>query len=572
VIDRLLALLAHQDPRVACGVAIRFQSALQRPIGLFNLAIPEEVQKAWRSEFRGTLTELNRVLDRTPLAPIVLYTLAQAVVWLAQHETGEVADLANRVVERLKKDSRGRVISTLISPYQHVFRPMEESPSLDGLKQTAQEVLHLRSGSDELFTFLASCLEDIQNSPHKAHGASDLLWALFEANPSLAQVYLSGFPTSIPPKLWPFAHLALASLLYTESPSALKAVRAGLAKPEGPLGLPVIAKAYTSGPFGPLAERLREPVLRVIVRAESEEVFRLGYPVAHKMAQQDPELAREILADTKFDAHPDRVDDYLMGLCNSPIGPASRLSIDQIRKVLNGLLPLQDLHSHWVQDFLGQSLRRDPELTMAFIRQRLEQSIDRGWQYTPVPYGPFLQTSLSLLNLPGGISLLEDFLQWSQTLRAQEKPRAHLPHVIQALSVARGEILVDVLSKLVDRGSPDALDLASMILGSVEGNLIFENPDLVSRLMSTAMQFGSDLQNKIFHSLVRSAVSGVRQGSLGQPFPRDLDLQRRAEDSIGALSADDPGVPVYQAILEHALAAISRAEKEGELMREEDGA
>jgi len=111
-----------------------------------------------------------------------------------------------------------------------------------------------------------------------------------------------------------------------------------------------------------------------------------------------------------------------------------------------------------------------------------------------------------------------------------------------------------------------------MILGSVEGNLIFENPDLVSRLMSTAMQFGSDLQNKIFHSLVRSAVSGVRQGSLGQPFPRDLDLQRRAEDSIGALSADDPGVPVYQAILEHALAAISRAEKEGELMREEDGA
>lgn len=516
VIDRLLSLLASQDPRVGCEVAGRFRSALQRPIGLFNSAIPEEVQNAWRLEFRRTLEELTRVLDQNPVSPIVLYSIATAVIWLAEHEAEEIADLAKNIVERLRCDWRGRVISALINPYQHVLRP-SQSPSMDGLKETARALLQLLPDPGEQFDFLASCLEEIRNSPHQARGGSDLLWALFEASPSLALAYLRAFPTSLPTQLRPFAHAALANLLQTDSIEALEAVQIGLAGGEGPFGLSILGLAFTFGPFGPVAEGFRGPVLRAIVIAETDEVFRFGHLVAHRMAQNDPGMARNILSEARIGAHPDWVADYLMGLCGTLIGPVAKLSTDQIQRILDGLLPLKQLEDYWVQDFLRQSLQQDPAVTLAFIRKRIEGSTDQGWDYRPLPYGPFLETTLSLLDQPDGLALLEEFFEWSQTLRGHEKFRAHLPHVIQAFCAAGEGAVVDALDKLVERGSAEALDLASMVLGSAENGLVFGHKDLVARLVSTARQHGKELHDTIFHALVQSAVSGVRQGTPGCP-------------------------------------------------------
>jgi hypothetical protein len=571
VIGCLLHLLNHPDPSVACAAARRFQSALRRPIGQFNLAIPAEVHDAWRTEFRGALEDLNRIVDGVSLAPIVLFSIAESVVWIEQHESPEVAEPARRIVERFRADPQGRLVSALINPYQPLLYPLGSTPPHECLKPIAQDLLQLRMTPSALFAKVTSCLEDIRNSPHQARGAGELLWVLFEGDPTLALAYLSGFPDFVPAPLRPFAFISLAFLLGGDVPQAVEAVQAGLDQPGGPIGLATLAKTFAFGPLGVMAEGLRESVLRAIVCSENAEVFQHGFSVAHRMAQQDPNLAREVLSHARFDIHPQESDNFLMALCGDPIGPVASLTRDQIRRILAGLLPMKDLDNHWAQDFLGQVLKHDTDQALSFIRQRLEQSTQYGWDYRPLPYGPLLQTSLSLLDLPGGVARLKEFLQWCQPFRTHEKARFHLPQVIQALATAPNASIVEALSELVERGSPEDLDLASMIVGAAEGDLVFDHPDTVSRLLLAAQKASLEIHEDMMHGLVHSAVAGGRQGKPGQPFPRDLDLKRRAEERLGLLAHDDPGVPVYQEILDHAQAAIRRQEEDGRRMLEQEG-
>jgi hypothetical protein len=68
--------------------------------------------------------------------------------------------------------------------------------------------------------------------------------------------------------------------------------------------------------------------------------------------------------------------------------------------------------------------------------------------------------------------------------------------------------------------------------------------------------------------LFNSAVSGVRHGMPGEPFPRDLEMKAKAEGVLRSLSRFSPAYQLYDALKRYAESGIERARSDREAFEE----
>ena len=71
-------------------------------------------------------------------------------------------------------------------------------------------------------------------------------------------------------------------------------------------------------------------------------------------------------------------------------------------------------------------------------------------------------------------------------------------------------------------------------------------------------------------SLYAAALSSVRSGTPGMPFPEDLRTKEQSEAVLATLSKVDPAYGLYEDIKKHAEHGIERSLAEGRAMDEED--
>jgi hypothetical protein len=88
--------------------------------------------------------------------------------------------------------------------------------------------------------------------------------------------------------------------------------------------------------------------------------------------------------------------------------------------------------------------------------------------------------------------------------------------------------------------------------------------------LRTAKFVSSDAMEKVSSALYASAISGVRGGSPGKPFPRDLMVRDEATKLMESMGHFDPAYKLYQRVRESAVYDIERQVEEGRIMDEQD--
>jgi len=68
--------------------------------------------------------------------------------------------------------------------------------------------------------------------------------------------------------------------------------------------------------------------------------------------------------------------------------------------------------------------------------------------------------------------------------------------------------------------------------------------------------------------LFNSAISGIRQGVPGEPFPRDLETKSKAESILRSLSRFSPAYQLYEALKNYSEWGIERARLDREAFEE----
>lgn len=125
-----------------------------------------------------------------------------------------------------------------------------------------------------------------------------------------------------------------------------------------------------------------------------------------------------------------------------------------------------------------------------------------------------------------------------------------------------------VPSVALDTASAEDIDVISRILRESSEDVVFSHRQFILRFLDKAKSFGKERLDNALSSLYAAALSGVRSGTLGQPFPQDIRTKELAEKALNEISRYSPAYRLYDWLKNGAKQNIERSLKERELYEE----
>jgi hypothetical protein len=102
------------------------------------------------------------------------------------------------------------------------------------------------------------------------------------------------------------------------------------------------------------------------------------------------------------------------------------------------------------------------------------------------------------------------------------------------------DVLVGALQHWADIAAHADIQAISKILGQAHPEFVFQQRPFVVRFLERAKQFGKKTVNGAISDLFASTIRGVRSGTPGEPFPRDLQTKQEAGKALAELPRFSP--------------------------------
>ena len=112
------------------------------------------------------------------------------------------------------------------------------------------------------------------------------------------------------------------------------------------------------------------------------------------------------------------------------------------------------------------------------------------------------------------------------------------------------------------------MQLIANIMHEAPRNFVFAQAPFVERLLERAKRVDNECLKRVTTGLFNSAISGIRQGVPGEPFPRDLETKSKAESILRSLSRFSPAYQLYEALKNYSEWGIERARLDREAFEE----
>ena len=122
-----------------------------------------------------------------------------------------------------------------------------------------------------------------------------------------------------------------------------------------------------------------------------------------------------------------------------------------------------------------------------------------------------------------------------------------------------------VLEEWINTGSGDRIKAAALLVSSADPSFSFKNVEFVSNLLERAQVASYDCYQSVSSNLSRSALSGIRSGTPGQPMPEDVAMRDQA---AAVASRFDSGSPTFR--FYDSLAKSAEAKIRYQLLRDEE--
>ena len=121
----------------------------------------------------------------------------------------------------------------------------------------------------------------------------------------------------------------------------------------------------------------------------------------------------------------------------------------------------------------------------------------------------------------------------------------------------------------IEVSTPSDMQIISQVLKESRPNFVFEQRAFVTKFLDKAKQYGKETLDNAVSALYSSAITGLRSGIPGEPFPQDIMMRDDAEKALQAIPRFAPARRLYESLKKSAEANINRSLRERETFEDE---
>lgn len=566
VITFLMGLLFDADVRKAVAAAKKLSSAVRLPSGLLGASADDEIVTGWELLVAETMEGMLKAMQSTDLSPIVQIELARSVAWHAAYGSGQLSSLAAEIVSSMPQGLELRTIKGLTDGYgigQRLGTGEQDEERWPAFMATlVTDLLAAYPEAAELHAYLDRLITDIEHAyGARADTAGELIDRLIKASPDFARSIVKSSQQAEPNVLSRFSGWALGHVFRNDRAEGRTFIRE-LLETASFDHQAVVAKAYQSQQFdGDWYDAEDRAVLGLLAVSEHETIVAAMIHCIRAIAEADQaealSLARVIPVRTNG----------LAGQLAAVFGPWGGIPFAMLERsdavdLLDRMKTLPILNGHSVDTLMAQMSERFPWETAAFYMARVDARAN-GADIRPVDHHP--TAKLSFRQTPECQEILQNFVRWMTERDGETWEFSHYSRELFVTMFAPfdDEIVAFLVRWLNIAGESDVLKIAGLIRNAGRGFVFGQLPFVVA-MLDKAKQFGTETQDRVASSLYSSAVSGMRSGTSGQPFPQDLELKDRAQAALASLPRFSSAYDLLQRIKKHAENDIARAHREAE--------
>ena len=144
----------------------------------------------------------------------------------------------------------------------------------------------------------------------------------------------------------------------------------------------------------------------------------------------------------------------------------------------------------------------------------------------------------------------------------------HASQLFECMFGLADERVLDFLGDWIDVATAAELQSIGAIFNKGSPEFVFRRRSLVTRLLEKAENFGRDLHREMSSKLYAAALSGLRSGVAGEPFPQDIKMMEAAKQALAQIPRFSPAYGLFEAIRKHAEREIERCRQEAELFED----
>jgi hypothetical protein len=207
-----------------------------------------------------------------------------------------------------------------------------------------------------------------------------------------------------------------------------------------------------------------------------------------------------------------------------------------------------------------------------FFMARVEfAATARDWSFRACNHGPYSHVPLRFREAPEFPSLLREAALWTRS-RDDYYFQHYAAQLFDTMFQPLDATLVSFLQEWLDVAGPEDISVISQIIRHSAPNCVIDHAPFSIRLLETAKTFGMETFDAVLSELYAGAVSGMRSGTFGEPFPQDISLKAEAESLLRDIPRLSPAYQLYESIRDHADGNIKQSLREAEALEELSGA
>lgn len=565
-VTAVIELLGNPDIRVSTRAAEALGHALRYPM--------DAAKDHWTGLFCETIEEIDRAVHSHSYDPLVLVGIAKAIAWHEQYSKSATSKPAKELKNTLTASLEYRVFATLSDGYGMEFRRFNPK-TFDAdwkkfLQSLASELIAKFPQGESLRQYIAQQLEHIQAANSEAPPSPHVLYgSLLRASPTLPEVTIANAlkdPVSLTAR---FVGDALQTLWLNDVEAGRVAMQRLLASSSAELqahvGRALAAIDFTQRPYG----SEEADALQCVVTSNHEWTVFSAIHALRSVARAKPEEALRLARFTNIGANPRLADELLCLFAFGEELPYDRLGEEDVRLFLDKLMDVPELDGHWTETFLSNTSESFPETALDFFIKRVERAVStKSWKYRPANHGPYVHVPLKFKEASNYGALLAKTVQWISSATYQDDQRVLFNYRARELFEASFGAFDEEVVQFLDRWSETAdeagFKIISNLLEEAPHTFVFTHRDFVLALVTRAQRASAEALKYVSSALFSSSIAGIRQGTPGEPFARDVETKQKCEEVLATLSRFSPAYELYEALLKNAQNEIARSLRERE--------
>ena len=565
--------LNSKSLRISLRALESLERALDEPKAYLNMDIADEDLEQWHPEQLEILT-LMADLARRSAEPMTFIRVREVLLWHCRSSPSEeVKNKANAVVSSIPESFELRLTQELIDPY-HMddWQPNGESGDDDsglrsekiGQRRRALVVKFLDHSehAGKAYEILTDRIQTI-NTAEVRSDPQAILNLLGNLNPEFAVGLCDIIIENPNGPLAPYLQSMLTNVRIWNAERARGIGQRTLREGSNILCRGV-ALSYQSRGWADDATAEDIKIIKELLDHEDIDVRRLAIAALAALAEANPTLAIDLAKGVEVGDNMFLAKELCQLFSNGWGVPFQELTSDDLKAILSKLEDVHEIEDYSIRIFLVKASEQNARAVVGLLMARIRKKGNEGARYRALPILGFREPLIGLAANPDHENILREIRDTS--LEPGSSVEYWIPQLFREASLDfESAASLKVLNEWINSADAGRIESAARLVAEAPPPFVFQNVEFTANLLERADAANFDCYRSVASNLTRSALSGTRSGTPGQPMDEDVTMRVQASAVKGNFDAGSPPYKFYDSLVNLAKASIK-----DDLLRDEE--